>query len=234
MQRPPLDPDVADTAPSNSVLTRYDEEHVITYLRLLDADAQGADWRGRKARAFYLSAAMNVAGVSNSRASSGGAMSNIFTSLRKAKHASDAVDVALLAAMSHSRLLIQNGVRSFPQVVLISSSRSWPSVSKDCTSLEMKGDHSHPLALTTASGRTSWSPATTASVSLPRRSPRRGFLREAAARSRLWPYARSRTRTVSRRTDPSNCGMVLMSSRRAESEQSFHASRINQRHRRLL
>jgi len=45
MQKPPLDPDVADTAPSDSVLTTYDEEHVITYLRLLDADAQGADWR---------------------------------------------------------------------------------------------------------------------------------------------------------------------------------------------
>jgi hypothetical protein len=26
-------------------LTVYDEEHVITYLRLLDADAGGADWR---------------------------------------------------------------------------------------------------------------------------------------------------------------------------------------------
>ena len=39
MQKPPLDPDVADTAPSNSVLTVYDEEHIITYLRLLDADA---------------------------------------------------------------------------------------------------------------------------------------------------------------------------------------------------
>ena len=45
MQKPPLDPDVADTAPSDSVLTVYDEAHVITYLRLLDADAQGADWR---------------------------------------------------------------------------------------------------------------------------------------------------------------------------------------------
>jgi hypothetical protein len=45
MQRPPLNPHVADTAPSDSVLTVYDEEHVITYLRLLDADAQGADWR---------------------------------------------------------------------------------------------------------------------------------------------------------------------------------------------
>ena len=44
MQKPPLDPDVADTAPSDSVLTVYDEEHLIT-LRLLDADAQRADWR---------------------------------------------------------------------------------------------------------------------------------------------------------------------------------------------
>jgi len=45
MQKPPLDADVADGAPSDSVLTVYDEEHVITYLRLLDADAKGADWR---------------------------------------------------------------------------------------------------------------------------------------------------------------------------------------------
>jgi hypothetical protein len=45
MQKPLLDPDVADTASSDSVLTSYDEEHLITHLRLLDADAQGADWR---------------------------------------------------------------------------------------------------------------------------------------------------------------------------------------------
>src|SRR5450631_2107844 len=45
MQKPPLDPDVADTAPSDSVLTAYDEEHLITYQRLLGADAEGADWR---------------------------------------------------------------------------------------------------------------------------------------------------------------------------------------------
>ena len=44
MQKPPLGPDVADTAPSDSAVTVYDEEHVITYLRLLDADAVGADW----------------------------------------------------------------------------------------------------------------------------------------------------------------------------------------------
>jgi len=45
MQKPSLDPDVADTAPSVSALTAYDEQHLVTYLRLLDADAQGADWR---------------------------------------------------------------------------------------------------------------------------------------------------------------------------------------------
>jgi hypothetical protein len=45
MQKPLLDPDVADAAPSNSILTVYDEEHIITYLRLLDADAEGADRR---------------------------------------------------------------------------------------------------------------------------------------------------------------------------------------------
>jgi hypothetical protein len=44
-QKPPLDPDVADTAPSDSVLTVYDEEHIITCLRLLDANAEGADWK---------------------------------------------------------------------------------------------------------------------------------------------------------------------------------------------
>ena len=45
MQKPPLDPDVADTVLSDSVLPAYDEEHLITHLRLLDADAKGADWR---------------------------------------------------------------------------------------------------------------------------------------------------------------------------------------------
>jgi type VI secretion system activator RovC-like protein len=45
MKKPPLDADVADVAPTDSVLTVYDEEHIITYLRILDADAEGADWR---------------------------------------------------------------------------------------------------------------------------------------------------------------------------------------------
>jgi len=45
MKKPPPNPDVADVAPTDSVLTVYDEEHIITYLRMLDADAEGADWR---------------------------------------------------------------------------------------------------------------------------------------------------------------------------------------------
>ena len=45
MQSPPLDPPVSDTAPSAAALTSYDEQHLVTYLRLLDAEAEGADWR---------------------------------------------------------------------------------------------------------------------------------------------------------------------------------------------
>ena len=45
MAKTPLDPPVSDTAPAESVLTGYDEQHLVTYLRLLDADAEGADWR---------------------------------------------------------------------------------------------------------------------------------------------------------------------------------------------
>lgn len=45
MNRPPLDRDVADVAPNESAMTAYDEQHVITYMRLLQADSEGADWR---------------------------------------------------------------------------------------------------------------------------------------------------------------------------------------------
>jgi len=43
--QPLPDPDVADAAPTDSMLTLYDHEHMVTYLRLLDADAEGADWQ---------------------------------------------------------------------------------------------------------------------------------------------------------------------------------------------
>jgi hypothetical protein len=45
MQTPPLDPDVADLAPTDATLTSYDEQHLVTYWRLLDAEADGADWK---------------------------------------------------------------------------------------------------------------------------------------------------------------------------------------------
>jgi hypothetical protein len=45
MKKAPRDPDVADVAPTDSVLTVYDEQHIVTYWRMLDADAEGADWR---------------------------------------------------------------------------------------------------------------------------------------------------------------------------------------------
>jgi hypothetical protein len=45
MKEPQLNPQVGDFAPASPALTAYDEKHIITYLRLLDADAEGADWR---------------------------------------------------------------------------------------------------------------------------------------------------------------------------------------------
>jgi hypothetical protein len=45
MRTPNLEPPVNDAAPSDAVLTSYDEQHLITYLRLLDATAEQADWR---------------------------------------------------------------------------------------------------------------------------------------------------------------------------------------------
>lgn len=44
MNKPPLDPDVADAAPTDQILTVYDEQHVVTYMRLLQAESEGADW----------------------------------------------------------------------------------------------------------------------------------------------------------------------------------------------
>ena len=44
MPPPSPTPHVADRAPDDDGLTPYDDDHLITYLRLLDADAEGADW----------------------------------------------------------------------------------------------------------------------------------------------------------------------------------------------
>ncbi|MCR8492656.1 MULTISPECIES: DNA -binding domain-containing protein [Hyphomicrobiales] len=40
-----LDPGVDDEAPTGDDITTYDERHFVTYLRLLDAKAEGADWK---------------------------------------------------------------------------------------------------------------------------------------------------------------------------------------------
>ena len=45
MPKLPLNPDVDDVAPASSALTPYDFEHFVTYLRLLIADNEGADWQ---------------------------------------------------------------------------------------------------------------------------------------------------------------------------------------------
>jgi hypothetical protein len=39
-----LDPDVEDEAPSGPTITPYDEQHHVTYMRLLDASRDKADW----------------------------------------------------------------------------------------------------------------------------------------------------------------------------------------------
>jgi hypothetical protein len=45
MQKPRRDLDIADTAPLSNEVTAYDKQHLNTYLRLLDADADGAGWQ---------------------------------------------------------------------------------------------------------------------------------------------------------------------------------------------
>jgi hypothetical protein len=41
----PLEAPVQDAPPQEDRLTDYDRQHLITYLRLLDAETAGADWR---------------------------------------------------------------------------------------------------------------------------------------------------------------------------------------------
>jgi hypothetical protein len=44
MRKNVLAPLVANEAPSASILTGYDEEHLLTYRGLLDAEGDGAEW----------------------------------------------------------------------------------------------------------------------------------------------------------------------------------------------
>lgn len=45
MARPEMSARVDDEAPTAPVITQYDEQHMITYLRLLDADGHNVNWR---------------------------------------------------------------------------------------------------------------------------------------------------------------------------------------------
>ena len=45
MSKLPLDPDVADAAPTDPTVTDYDQQHIVMYTRLLQAESEGADWR---------------------------------------------------------------------------------------------------------------------------------------------------------------------------------------------
>lgn len=40
-----LEPDIADEVAWSEDLTLYDQDHLVVYLRLLDAERDGADWR---------------------------------------------------------------------------------------------------------------------------------------------------------------------------------------------
>jgi len=40
-----INPNVSDLAPDGDELTVYDEEHTVTYCRMLDAERASADWR---------------------------------------------------------------------------------------------------------------------------------------------------------------------------------------------
>lgn len=50
MTTPPFE----DRAPADDRITAYDERHFVTYLRLLDADIEGADWREAVSIVFGL------------------------------------------------------------------------------------------------------------------------------------------------------------------------------------
>jgi hypothetical protein len=56
-----LNPPVADTAPSGPAITRYDEQHFATYLRLLDAETAAADWKDVARAVLHLDPAADEA-----------------------------------------------------------------------------------------------------------------------------------------------------------------------------
>jgi hypothetical protein len=54
-------PAFKDRPPESDKLTKYDERHLNTYLRLLDAAEEGADWREAISIIFHLDPQRNPA-----------------------------------------------------------------------------------------------------------------------------------------------------------------------------
>lgn len=54
-------PTFLETPPSADAVTAYDESHLVTYIRLLDAAAEGADWREVVSVLFGLDPALHEA-----------------------------------------------------------------------------------------------------------------------------------------------------------------------------
>jgi len=50
-----------DEPPASNSLTSYDERHLVTYLRLLDAEAEGADWAEVVRIVFEIDPAIHAA-----------------------------------------------------------------------------------------------------------------------------------------------------------------------------
>lgn len=55
MTTPPFE----DSPPIDERVTMYDERHFVTYLRILDAEAEGADWREIAAIVFDLDSSVD-------------------------------------------------------------------------------------------------------------------------------------------------------------------------------
>jgi hypothetical protein len=53
-------PAFKDRPPESDKLTKYDERHLVTYLRLLDAAEEGADWREAISIIFHLNPERNL------------------------------------------------------------------------------------------------------------------------------------------------------------------------------
>lgn len=58
-----LEPEAAEEAPWSEDITDYDTTHFTTYIRLLDAEAAGADWRDAAEVILHCRPTIDPAGV---------------------------------------------------------------------------------------------------------------------------------------------------------------------------